>query len=273
MKFDLIVGNPPYNVDGDNSYYVKFITKSKEILKDGGGFSLIVPNRFLDPDSKCAKSMKGWLRVTKIYPNVNHHFPGIGTNIAAFVGTKEVGSRFGVCDYIFDRDNTTIQWDMNKPMPIQATSLVGAKILDKVFSFSDRKLVGSSTQSSENFVYVDSAYVRYCHTKPKGGKKTVIARVNETNHEIIKNGKGVYYGMDTVGDASLNAWFLSRSLLGRFCVYSFANAPQVSVRNISRFPLLSGVEMDDQTVYELFGITIEEQNHINNVMVNVKEIS
>jgi tRNA1(Val) A37 N6-methylase TrmN6 len=64
-KFDFIIGNPPYNINGSiktptnskikkrddgKTIYVEFITKSIELLNDGGFINFIVPSLWLKPD-------------------------------------------------------------------------------------------------------------------------------------------------------------------------------------------------------------------------------
>jgi tRNA1(Val) A37 N6-methylase TrmN6 len=64
-KFDFIIGNPPYNINGSiktptnskmkktddgKAIYVEFIIKSIELLNDGGFINFVVPSLWLKPD-------------------------------------------------------------------------------------------------------------------------------------------------------------------------------------------------------------------------------
>jgi len=64
-KFDFIIGNPPYNINGliktptnstlkktddGKSVYVEFINKSLQLLHEGGFLNLIIPSLWLKPD-------------------------------------------------------------------------------------------------------------------------------------------------------------------------------------------------------------------------------
>ena len=271
MKFDIVVGNPPYKIDGDSSFYTKFIEKSGRVLLEKGLIAFVVPNRFLDPGSKSAKIIHNLFSLTTVFANLNQSFPGVGTNIAGFVGTKSTEIKSKMTKVIFAESH--IDWDMQKALPIQATSITGASIIDKVFNCDKEKLLLSREEPTKDYVFVDSAYVRYCHTKSRGGKKSVIARVNQTNEGIIENGRGMFLKMSSESEADLNAWYLSKSILGRFCVYSFANAAQVSYRNLARMPKISNIDADDNQLFSLFGITPEEQDHIIDILVRKKETS
>lgn len=72
--------------------------------------------------------------------------------------------------------------------------------------------------------------------------------------------------MNTIQQTQDNAWFLSRSRLGRFVMYCFANAAQVNLGLIRHMPKLENIEQTNEFVYNLFGITDEEIKHIETYM-------
>ena len=268
VKFDAYGINPPYNVNNSPSYYVKFIKKGEELLKENGTMAFIIPNRFLDPASSAGKAIHKFIELDKVYPDVKHYFPSIGSNVAAFIGRKVSNPQKKDIEYTFTKTGDTITWNPSNPMPIQATNLKSALIVNKVFNKDGEKLITQKKPSSDNYTFIEMNYIRYCHTKPNGGGKKSLSTVVNGN---IRNGE--YIGMESKEQAELNSWFLSKSLIGRFCIYCFANAPQVSWRCVKRMPKLSGLEMTDNALFEYFGITEEEQTHILNELVNVKEQS
>lgn len=267
MKFDVYGINPPYNVDNNPNYYVKFIKIGKDLLKEGGLMAFIVPNRFLDPKSNAGKFIHDYLELLKVYPNVKHYFPTIGSNVAAFLGRKTSNPTKKDIEYVFTEDNVTVTWNPEKPMPIQSTTLKSAIIVNKIFNFEGDKFSPQDEYLTQNYLFIECNYGRFCHTKEKGGKKALLSHVNK---EV---GSGKYFEMDSLEQAELNSWFISKSLLGRFVTYCFANSKQVSWRTVRRLPKISNIEMNDESLYEYFGISQEEQDHIYNQLVNVKEQS
>lgn len=66
-KFDIIVGNPPYqkiDSDGDNKLYLLFTQKSINLLSDGGGLIFITPKSIIDYLTNTNKNRK---YVSKLY--------------------------------------------------------------------------------------------------------------------------------------------------------------------------------------------------------------
>lgn len=257
-KFDAILTNPPYNVGNNPNYYLQHVKKQKELLKDGGHYLVIIPNRFLAPFSLAAKTLRGWLRFHKVYPSLNHFFPGVATSIGGFYATKENLEEFNECDFEYLKEGVTIQQSLETATAIVDPSLIRTQIINKVLCSEFDRL--TENDDSENFLYIDSVWERYRESTPKGGEKTIISRINETNIH------GTKWGMDNTKQAEDNAWFLSRSRLGRFVAYCFANAAQVNLGMIRQMPKLESIEQTNEFVYNLFNITEEEIVHIETYM-------
>lgn len=257
-KFKAILTNPPYNVGNNPNYYLKHVEKHRDLLEDGGHYLAIMPNRFLAPFSKAGKTIKGWLRFHKIYPSLNHFFPGVATSIGGFYATKENLVEFNECDFEYLKEGVTIRQSLETPTAIVDPSPIRTSIINKVINSQFPKL--QETDDKEPFMYIDSVWERFRESTPKGGEKTLICRVNETNIH------GTRWEMNTIQQAQDNAWFLSRSRLGRFVMYCFANAAQVNLGLIRHMPKLENIEQTNEFVYNMFDISDEEIKHIETYM-------
>lgn len=99
MKFDVIIGNPPYQapkkggkkgLGGDNSLFVKFIDKSLELVKDDGYVSMLTPLSALTKttqNGKPTQTLKKMLdqgAVLSVDIDADNYFT-VGTFISAWV--------------------------------------------------------------------------------------------------------------------------------------------------------------------------------------------
>jgi hypothetical protein len=90
MKFDVIVGNPPYQngneVGGARSLWRKFVSKAFELCKDDGYCAMVTPScpyKSLD--------LGKWFteyQTEVVFTDVAKHFPGVGSTFTAWVNHK-----------------------------------------------------------------------------------------------------------------------------------------------------------------------------------------
>lgn len=95
MKFDVIVGNPPYqDAAGQNTLYPKFYGKSVSLLKQDGHMAMITPPAIVpglwglkDPDGI---KMPEPITINKIAigEQVKNHFPNVGSDFCYFILTN-----------------------------------------------------------------------------------------------------------------------------------------------------------------------------------------
>jgi adenine-specific DNA-methyltransferase len=91
-KFDIIIGNPPYQDNNKNggiqpknhNLWSKFITKSIDILKDSGFLLYVTPDSWRSPSSKILELFKS---NTLLFTNfdVAKYFPGVGSTFSYYL--------------------------------------------------------------------------------------------------------------------------------------------------------------------------------------------
>lgn len=259
MKFDVIVGNPPYKIESNPNYYIKFLDMVKESLADEGHVAFIIPNRFLSPNSKAGKQLQSWLAADTVYPNLDEHFD-VATSIGGFVGRKSSKKKKTIMKF----PEGEIERDLSSPTPIVGTSVVSSKIIDKVVNSPFERMEIDNHSDSKNFVFIETSYTRYRSTTPSGGEKTLVAHVNKTN------GTGSIIPFDSKKQAKVNEWFLTKSKLGRFMIYSFAMAMFANSSPVHHgfMPMLpEDTEMSDENIYKLFKLDKKMIDHLEKVML------
>jgi hypothetical protein len=100
MKFDVVVGNPPYqdsNKPGDNALYQHFTKKVlDEVLKEGGYFSFVLPTTMSDYLLLCEKNrnyIKYFYNIKSMvfdYPEEYFKNMGVGTTAFFFTLKNEI---------------------------------------------------------------------------------------------------------------------------------------------------------------------------------------
>lgn len=100
MKFDVIIGNPPYqsgegngdlNGSGSSALWWKITEISINLLKNNGFISFVTPTNILNGGDSYTKLVLGKdrkLDLKKVETNINSYFPKVGTKICRWVAQK-----------------------------------------------------------------------------------------------------------------------------------------------------------------------------------------
>ena len=90
MKFDVIVGNPPFKngneTGGKSSLWRKIVAKSWSLVEDGGTLTMVTPqfpNAAADLGHIFTKN-----QTNTVWTDISHHFPGVGSSFFAWSVTN-----------------------------------------------------------------------------------------------------------------------------------------------------------------------------------------
>jgi site-specific DNA-methyltransferase (adenine-specific) len=187
MKFDVVVGNPPYEAttedgrkDQANNLWSKFTKKSLESVEDNGHFAFIIPASWLSPAADIGKGKHGtrffndyFQKYKTLTININEcarHFD-VGSTFSYFVLEKTTAANFVTnvitADSKYNIDLRTIHY-LPKTMNPLAIS-INKKVLDQPVKFG---IVGNNLPESrltESTVQSASFPIPAYHTSGKGG--------------------------------------------------------------------------------------------------------
>jgi len=176
MKFDVIVGNPPFKngneTGGKSSLWRKIVAKSWTLLKNEGTIIMVAPQFPNSADDLGHIFTKN--QTNTVWTKISHYFPGVGSSFFAWSVTKTPKTK----DTFFVDDNIHLNIT-NDPLPNDLRSI---SILQKVLSHPKFECKSSP---------------EYLHTSVADGKDDDHLYSKQTNKHpyIIRRTSGNNYHM------------------------------------------------------------------------------
>ena len=133
-KFDICMGNPPYNENNSNSnekIYFKFINLSFKLLIENGLLCYVLPD---DSVSYIVNNEKYQIDYVNANDIVNRYFKGIGTKILYFLCNKQINHK----ETRFIDTKSDLNIDLSK-LSVILMNMDDTFIVDKIFNYSDDK--------------------------------------------------------------------------------------------------------------------------------------
>ena len=178
MKFDIVVGNPPFkDPRGKNAIYQHFYNKSYQLVKDNGYVALVTPptlfpGLFGYKVDGTNMERAGTVHLVSKGNCVQKHFPNIGVPIGYSVvqKTKDIKN-----NYVEITDEGTIQHDKYKMLQLQKyiADPVVRSIVDKCFD--------SDGLNNYNGTSADIGKINKSFVDDNNGNFTAIATIKAGN--------------------------------------------------------------------------------------------
>ena len=210
MKFDVVIGNPPYQ-DGDredqaNKLWPQFVKKANDLVKDNGHVAMITPNGWMQPTADIGKGTgKNALSIFNdifkknnlILANIDSdairetHFKGVGSTFSYYLFQKARYS--GSTEFITSTGSVQIDISNIDSLP-KITSKESLSIVKKMsgtpFLFCDQN---HGLGGKENDTQGPSVFVK----KTKNGNVSETVDYKYKTYHTNKNG-GTYWYSETL---------------------------------------------------------------------------
>ena len=270
MKFDKILSNPPY----DDSMWVKAMQQLPRLLKPGGEFQFLVPNKILTPFTKGATFAKENLSIDRIDLTYGKSFiPAIeGTWACNVVGGLGKTDKFPLTLPSGD----VVETDFDSPNPVMEMDKVDFDLHHKVMR-KDNKFIFHKTER------IDSKY--FCYMRPTPSRvdnklryqgivnefveKDTVVGLTEKGKEIIckETKNGFYQVCKSKEQAERMLKIYTESELFRYISYCNIGFAMITRFNKEFLPNIEDcLYNSEQDVYNFFNINDEEIEHIQNVL-------
>jgi len=289
MKFDVIVGNPPYQSDESKriKIWYNFVERGLDLLEDKGHLAFVIPNSWMDQDITVAKDARACLagnQIVWLNKDVSNYF-AVGESICAFVVKKN-----GVPAYDGNKIYTSAE--------SQLADTICSKMKGSPFPPAKTLLqrLYSSPHPRENDLFSEKSKGKFVNPVVHSSTETWFTKQDVSSlqgHNVIFNNSGYYYQPDQPhryilysnthvagGNAfqitysskkkALNALSFFTSNAYRFFVNS-TKSGGFNATALYQMPLLDeNKSWHDAEIYTIFGFDDNEINTIEEFLIKNK---
>ena len=241
MRFDVVIGNPPYN----DQLYRKFLELIPSLVKEDGTFDLLFPV-YIYTRKKCMKVLKDNLKLECVDMTPGHHF---SKSISGSWVTRIKGKlgKTDTFDIVFPDGNITHGCTLNDINPSSAIFIEDmvkkniTPLCDTDRVIANKVLIGNAPIVSHKEGYIEG---HFCYLSPVIRRMTKIAgdeypgilhlRTMTENSKDTKN--GFYISTETKEEAEHLSNLYGRNKLFVYLFYLTASDSIYADQFIKRLP-------------------------------------
>lgn len=283
MKFDLVIGNPPYQLTTSKKLWPDFVQFALDHVQPGGYVNLIVPSTWLESNGSAYKNIRTRLttqhNLLSVSRDANQHF-SVGQDICVFLSRAEAYQHRTQ----YTENGKTIEIDLVKGLPKPEERVAIERVINKILSFdpkiqwklndklsrvksSDISAVQTSThqypvwQSTANFGYVSQPLPDHGKLKlaVNFSSSFYSSKSSHNNMPITQDGVGSLMGYVLINSEQeglqLRSYLTSRAI--RFLVSNYKKSHTGFSDAVKRsvIPAVPNKMWTDTEVYEYFDLS------------------
>jgi len=266
MKFDVVIGNPPYN----GGLYEKFMKSIGNIVSDTGYFDILLPS-YTFTRKKSMKTCKNLVLLESIDFTAGHHFASSidGAWVTRFRGRLGKTGNSSIQVILPDGSETVTTLDDINPtsekfikpngLTVEDISIL-RKVLTSTIKFESHK----DTKISGSFAYIRPTLKYISKPHPAAGSFNLHGVCNSYSPDM-KNGWYVTTETDEQSNNILKIYIQSK-LFNYINWLMISDYPMISESYISLLPDVSNVTYKNESkLYEQFGLSDSEIQRIESI--------
>jgi hypothetical protein len=291
MKFDVVIGNPPYqdsnNAARNNKLWMKFIFLSLELLKDNGYLSFVTPRSFVGA-TKIPAQIRKLLSSDYSLLEVNHNadiYFKVGVKICSWLAVKQPYQE----STLVTEGSHSWKINLKKDLPLVRDKFIPNAIAEKIYSIIEKDstvklktvFVDSSLKEKtggnyrvyysgrNKFYYSDEKLETHGKWKIAFSFSATYKQWFVTRDDVIKTNRMILVETPEEG-VEIGNTFMSPILAFYMDTWRKTAGYTPAIKNKDCLPDIRG--MTDQQVKELFELTDEEYGYIIDNHVPYKSI-
>lgn len=275
MKFDVIVGNPPYQTEkrtGTQSLWPLFVHKSVNLLTDNGYMGMIIPNKWCGHTTNVIKGdihlYSDLFKNKLIFCDIqkcSSKFPGVGgyENCFSWFMISNKGSKEFTAQTL---DGTHIvKNDWFGYLPLRSLNKVTSSILKKI-----------STHQNYNFKQISTGFSN------KDDGSIVISMAQRVHYSKLNTYWDKNSGIEPTSKSTVSQITFSNSSqrkvksvfgskLFQFIYAIYWNNDNFSTKFYNKLPFLDLNKLwDDSKIYKHFNLSFEEIEYVETYLESIK---
>lgn len=297
-KFDIVIGNPPYqeidknnkSKSGGNSLWSKFVSKSLKLIFNGKYICFIHPSSWMSPSGNTSKNVDVKINKYDILhlevETAKKYFSGVGSNFTWYCLRKSNTFNFKTkIKTLFNKKNYEFEYNISKYdyLPIflnkDVLSLQDKFISDLYFnfiidySFDQRKEFISKNNDGKSYpLFHTSNQILYSSKKHKCQDNKKIIVTKSGNLSPIYDENGLYGTTETsayhIVENDEMGYFLLKLLktkLYKFYLNTFKWSGFHNPIILNKLPIPNlNYDFTDEQLFDYFNLTEEERNLVLN---------